>query len=97
MPVKASSWQRARGIFEANGWPSEENPFLFNGDFVDRGPLVCNWALPSSRKLARSYSLEIMLILLAFKMALPQHFYLSRGNHEARDFARPFGIDRTRQ
>ena len=27
-----------------------------------------------------------MLILLAFKMALPQHFCLSRGNHEAGDF-----------
>eukprot|EP00913_Durusdinium_trenchii_P004104 g3803.t1 len=53
-------------IFEANGWPSEENPFLFNGDFVDRG----------------SYSVEIMLILLAFKLALPKHFFLGRGNHE---------------
>mmetsp|Transcript_46877 Transcript_46877/g.102027 ORF Transcript_46877/g.102027 Transcript_46877/m.102027 type:complete len:450 (-) Transcript_46877:33-1382(-) len=53
-------------IFEANGWPSEENRFLFNGDFVDRG----------------SYSVEIMLILLAFKLALPKHFFLSRGNHE---------------
>jgi len=63
-------------IFEANGWPSEKNPFLFNGDFVDRG----------------SYSVEIMLILLAFKLALPKHFFLSRGNHEEETMNHYYGF-----
>jgi len=63
-------------IFEANGWPSEDNRFLFNGDFVDRG----------------SYSVEIMVILLAFKLALPKHFFLSRGNHEEETMNHNYGF-----
>jgi len=42
-------------IFKINGNPSEENPYLFNGDFVDRG----------------SWSVEIMLTLLMWKISLP--------------------------
>lgn len=42
-------------IFELNGLPSEENPYLFNGDFVDRG----------------SFSLEVILTLFAFKCMSP--------------------------
>ncbi|KAH0487999.1 MAG: uncharacterized protein KVP18_000512 [Porospora cf. gigantea A] len=53
-------------IFENHGLPSRENPYLFNGDFVDRG----------------NYSLECILTLLALKVMDPQCLYLNRGNHE---------------
>ena len=42
-------------IFELNGLPSPENPYLFNGDFVDRG----------------SWSVEVILTLMALKARSP--------------------------
>nr|XP_056717914.1 serine/threonine-protein phosphatase with EF-hands 1 [Euleptes europaea] len=53
-------------IFYKNGLPSEENPYLFNGDFVDRG----------------KNSVEILVLLFAFLVVYPNHFHLNRGNHE---------------
>jgi len=64
------------GIWEANGLPSEANPYIFNGDFVDRG----------------SYSVETLLTLLAWKVALPAHFRLARGNHESHEMNVPYGF-----
>jgi serine/threonine-protein phosphatase 5 len=55
-------------IFAINGNPSKTNPYLFNGDFVDRG----------------SFSVEVIITLIAWKVCLPSHFFLNRGNHETK-------------
>ncbi|XVF19089.1 hypothetical protein REPUB_Repub11eG0080300 [Reevesia pubescens] len=64
-------------IFEVNGLPSEENPYLFNGDFVDRG----------------SFSVEVILTLFAFKCMCPSAIYLSRGNHESKSMNKIYGFE----
>eukprot|EP00803_Ostreobium_quekettii_P006547 evm.model.scf_589.6 EVM.evm.TU.scf_589.6 scf_589:30137-41793(+) len=64
-------------IFDINGAPSEENPYLFNGDFVDRG----------------SFSVEVILVLLGLKCLYPDHFHLTRGNHESRAMNKIYGFD----
>lgn len=63
-------------IFETNGWPSLQNPYLFNGDFVDRG----------------SWSVEVVSLLLGFSCAVPGSIYLSRGNHESKHLNRVYGF-----
>ncbi|XP_037072171.1 serine/threonine-protein phosphatase 5-like [Pollicipes pollicipes] len=64
-------------IFELNGVPSEANPYLFNGDFVDRG----------------SFSVECILTLFGFKLLYPNHFFMSRGNHESETMNQMYGFD----
>jgi serine/threonine-protein phosphatase 5 len=54
-------------IWQLNGMPSETNPYLFNGDFVDRG----------------SFSYEVIMTMFALKLLYPRHFHLTRGNHES--------------
>jgi serine/threonine-protein phosphatase 5 len=64
-------------IFKINGYPSSENPYLFNGDFVDRG----------------SFSVEVILTFLLFKMANPDCIHLQRGNHETKNMNRIYGFE----
>lgn len=64
-------------IFKVNGYPSETNPYLFNGDFVDRG----------------SYSVECVITLIAWKLLYPKSFYMSRGNHESKNLNKMYGFE----
>ncbi|GIL91320.1 hypothetical protein Vretimale_17737 [Volvox reticuliferus] len=64
-------------IWKLNGLPSPDNPYLFNGDFVDRG----------------SFSCEVIFSLLAFKLLFPDHMHLTRGNHESKSMNKVYGFD----
>ena len=64
-------------IFRLNGFPSDSQYYLFNGDFVDRG----------------SWSTEIALLLYAYKWLRPGKFFLNRGNHETDDMNRVYGFE----
>jgi serine/threonine-protein phosphatase 5 len=64
-------------IFEMNGHPSKDNPYLFNGDFVDRG----------------SFSVEVILTYLMWKLHDPTCIYLTRGNHETKNMNKIYGFE----
>jgi serine/threonine-protein phosphatase 5 len=64
-------------IFGINGDPAEDNPYVFNGDFVDRG----------------SFSLEVILTLFSWKLCYPKAMNLSRGNHETRNMNKLYGFE----
>ena len=63
-------------IFEINGFPSEDNLYLFNGDFVDRG----------------LFGLECITTLIGLKILYPDYVFLSRGNHEDRQMNEKYGF-----
>ncbi|GKY99052.1 hypothetical protein MPSEU_000860900 [Mayamaea pseudoterrestris] len=63
-------------IFELNGYPHRNNPYVFNGDFVDRG----------------AFSVEVITTLLMFKLYDPDCIHLIRGNHETRGVNTHYGF-----
>eukprot|EP00906_Rhabdomonas_costata_P030178 RCo042620 len=66
-------------IFNTHGLPSPTGTqYLFNGDFIDRGP----------------NGVEILLILFAFKLLYPASVHLNRGNHEDSAISREYGFAR---
>lgn len=64
-------------IFQLNGLPSPENPFVFNGDFVDRG----------------SFSFEVVMSLFMLKLRHPNGVHLNRGNHETKNMTKIYGFE----
>ena len=64
-------------LFSINGNPSPSNPYLFNGDFVDRG----------------SFSTEVVITFLAWKLLYPSAFFMSRGNHETVSMNKMYGFE----
>ncbi|CAE8601221.1 unnamed protein product [Polarella glacialis] len=67
-------------LFHAFGFPGQKNAegvnFVFNGDFVDRG----------------AHQLEVIGLLLALKVAMPNQVWLVRGNHEDRCMNAKYGF-----
>ncbi|ELP85390.1 serine/threonine protein phosphatase, putative [Entamoeba invadens IP1] len=64
-------------LFQVNGIPSENNMYLFNGDYVDRG----------------SFGVECVLTLFLFMIAFPNSLYLARGNHETKSMNSLYGFE----
>ncbi|KDO32597.1 hypothetical protein SPRG_03070 [Saprolegnia parasitica CBS 223.65] len=63
-------------ILRENGYPSPENPYVFNGDIVDRG----------------NRSVEVSLIILIWMIVYPDAVHINRGNHEDKSITEVFGF-----
>lgn len=60
------------------GYPANDRFFVFNGDYVDRG----------------AWGLEVFLLLLAWKVLMPNRVYLLRGNHESKYCTSVYGFEK---
>ena len=91
-------------IFKINGLPSEQNPYLFNGRyhaiFNAHVQLLFGCLTPAAVHISAgdfvdrgSFSVEIILTLLALKCLYPDHVHLARGNHESRHMNQVYGFE----
>ncbi|WOL19507.1 hypothetical protein Cni_G28305 [Canna indica] len=64
-------------LLEDAGFPGEDRMFVFNGDYVDRG----------------AWGLETFVLLLAWKVFLPDRVFLLRGNHESKYCTSVYGFE----
>uniref|UniRef100_A0A0K6SBC8 Serine/threonine-protein phosphatase n=1 Tax=Chromera velia CCMP2878 TaxID=1169474 RepID=A0A0K6SBC8_9ALVE len=58
------------------GGDPDEAQYIFLGDYVDRG----------------SYSIEVVLLIIAIKLNRPKNIYMLRGNHECRQMTAYFNF-----
>jgi diadenosine tetraphosphatase ApaH/serine/threonine PP2A family protein phosphatase len=63
-------------IIDTFGPPSPTNQYIFNGDFVDRGP----------------HGVEVLAVILAFLISSPENVFLNRGNHEDTHVSKAYGF-----
>lgn len=63
-------------IFRENGVPSNTNPYVFNGDFVDRG----------------KNAVEVTCLIYGYMLLYPEHVHINRGNHEDASVTTVFGF-----
>ncbi|XP_022133758.1 serine/threonine-protein phosphatase 7-like isoform X3 [Momordica charantia] len=65
-------------LFELANLPSKTQYYVFNGNYVNRG----------------AWGLEVFLVLLVWKILMPDRVYLLRGNHETRICTSSFGFEK---
>ncbi|XP_048129966.1 serine/threonine-protein phosphatase 7-like isoform X2 [Rhodamnia argentea] len=63
-------------MYDHIGVPSEYKFFVFNGNYVGKEP----------------WGLEVLLVLLAWKVVMPSRVYLLRGNHETKSLSSSCGF-----
>ncbi|KAG2278264.1 hypothetical protein Bca52824_060819 [Brassica carinata] len=65
-------------LLKDGGFPSQNQFYVFNGDYVDRG----------------AWGLETFLVLLSWKVLMPDRVFLLRGNHESKYCTSMYGFEK---